>query len=75
MLKKIGFLIFLFTITGSNLLFSYDGKVHSRLNEKAVDPMNSRLDMILKDQLGIFEGIDNELLKARKCIRLACFWR
>jgi hypothetical protein len=63
MLKKIGFLFLLFTITGSKLLFSYDGTVHSRLNEEAVNPVNSKIDDFLKNQLGLVEGNNTELFK------------
>jgi hypothetical protein len=63
MLKKIGFLILLFTITGSNLLFSYDGTVHSKINENAINPVNSKIDDFLKNQLGVPKGIENKLSK------------
>jgi hypothetical protein len=63
MRKKIGILAFFVITVGSNPLFSYDGEVHQILNEKAIDPANSKIDNVLRNQLGVVKGIDSELIK------------
>ena len=60
---KIGLLIlFIFTIC-SNPLYAYDDKVHIMLNENTINPSNSKTDEILRQQIGLVEGIDTELVK------------
>jgi hypothetical protein len=61
MIKKL-IILLSFTITiQTSIIFGYDGSVHYKLNEQAV--LASQLDFVLKNRLGIFEGIETELMK------------
>ena len=48
-----------------NLLFAYDGVVHSKINEKAVREA-SQLDFMLKSNLDLSEGVNTLLSKKGK---------
>ncbi len=58
------FIILLMTIYAHNFLWAYDGEVHSRLNEESTRYL--QLDVILKNQLDIPNGIDTTLKNYRK---------
>ena len=59
MMKKLAVFISLtcLILPLSSYLFAYDEKVHSKICEEAVAPENTQLDLILKNQLGLDNGI------------------
>lgn len=64
MVKKVTFLIPFTILVQCHLLWAYDGDVHYKINESAVQ--FSQLDSVLKVQLGVAEGKNTELTKAEE---------
>jgi hypothetical protein len=62
MMKKALFLLTIFSIVQGSHLLAYHGSVHQKINENAVIEA-SQLDLILKSQLGLDEGIETKLIK------------
>jgi len=64
MVKKVTFLILFAILAQFHLVWAYDGEVHYKINESAVQ--SSQLDSILEVQLGIAEESKTELTKDKK---------
>ncbi len=58
----------IFFLSPCHNLWAYDGEVHSHLSQEATN--NSQLDTFLRDQLGITNGMDTELVKGNKTNRI-----
>ncbi len=65
MVKKIILFILLFLGIDINCVFSYNDKVHQKINENASNIINSTLNDVLTEKLTISQGIKKKLKKGK----------
>ena len=66
MRKMMNILVLFVATSNVSLAWAYDGTTHSRINEEAAAESVSQLSSILKNQLGVDEGIQYFLNKNEK---------